>query len=97
MGNRITRTGRITHTGVLPVYKYEDRDGVQTLVSLTHDVQMIVEIQDGPDAGREVRISLTTLEALFQTRTLELVRHEAHAKTKAMEALDAAETAEQDA
>lgn len=97
MGFKQIRDGRITHVGVLPKYTYENRDGVPTLVDLAHIVQVVVEVQDGPDKGREIRIELPGLEPVELARNLELAQHEAHAKTEALDGLDAPETAEQTA
>ena len=43
---------RITHIGRLPVFAYGDKD---ELVSITETVQIITQVTDGPDAGREIR------------------------------------------
>lgn len=56
MANKIVRTGEIVHTGWYPRYVYEDRNGFSTLTDLRHEVQMVVTVQDGPDAGREIRV-----------------------------------------
>lgn len=92
MGLKQIRSGKITHIGVLPRYHYEDRDGIETLVRLDHVVQLVIEVQDGPDKGREVRVELDTLEALHHSRNVDLVRHEAHAKNRAH---DVPETSEE--
>lgn len=92
MGMKKIRSGKITHIGPLPKYQYEDRDGIETLVRLDHIVQLVIEIQDGPDAGREIRVELDTLEALHHSRNVDLARHEAHAKDRAH---DVPETSEE--
>lgn len=86
MGFKQIRSGKITHIGPLPKYHYEDRDGIETLVRLDHVVQLVIEVQDGPDKGREVRVELDTLEALYHSRNVGLARHEAHAKQRAHDA-----------
>lgn len=93
MGLKKRRTGRITHTGSLPKYHYEDRDGISTLVRMDHVVQLVIEITDGPDAGREVQVELGTLEALLLSRNVDRARHEVHAKNRAH---DVPETGEDD-
>jgi hypothetical protein len=57
------RTGRFTHLGWFPFYRYEDRNGVHTSIGIDHCVQVVVTVQDGPDKGREIRMILTQDEA----------------------------------
>lgn len=67
MGFKKTREGAFTHIGRRPVHRYEDRDHsgtpVQTLVGVDECVQIVTEVTDGPDRGREVRVILTREQA----------------------------------
>jgi hypothetical protein len=64
------REGRVIHTGWYTHHVYEDRDGVTTLTGLKHLVQIIVEIQDGPDAGRKIQVRMTREQAMAHIRAL---------------------------
>lgn len=67
MGFKRTREGKFTYIGRRPVHRYESRDyggtPVQTLVAVDQCVQIFTEVTDGPDAGREVRVTLTREQA----------------------------------
>lgn len=58
MGNRVVRNGKIEHVGRYPKWTYGTRDGVETLVDCRSIVQVVVQITDGPDKGREIRLEL---------------------------------------
>jgi hypothetical protein len=70
MGFKKIRNGKITHTGWYPHHVYEDRDGVTTLTGLEHLVQIVVKVQDGPDAGREIQVRMTREQAMAHIRAL---------------------------
>ncbi len=70
MGFRKTREAKVIHVGWLPRHRYEDRDGTMTCTGIDHLVQVVSEITDGPDAGREVRVILTRAEAMEHIRRL---------------------------
>lgn len=84
MATKLVRKGEIVHVGWYPNYVYEDRDGVPTLVDLRHEVQMVVTVQDGPDAGREVRVVLDMeavalhLDAVKEAQRVATKKRQAH-------------------
>lgn len=78
MGSKKIRSGKITHIGPLLKDRYE--------LGSEYVVQVVVTVQDGPDAGREIRVELDTLEALYHSRNIEQARHEAHDKQRAHDA-----------
>lgn len=54
MGMRITRTGKVIHVG------HYLRSWIErSQYKCQRVVQIVVEVQDGPDKGREVRVSMT--------------------------------------
>lgn len=54
MGMRITRTGKVIHVGHY-LRSWIERSQYKAVQA----VQIVITVQDGPDKGREVRVSLT--------------------------------------
>lgn len=82
MGFKKVRKGSINHIGWFPHYRYEDRDGVNTLTGIDHVVQVVVRIADGPDTGREVRVLLSQDEAKTHAHAVMAARDRAVAKQR---------------
>lgn len=72
MGFKKTREAKVVHIGRLPVHRFEDRDGVQTSVGVDQMVQVVLEVTDGPDAGREVRLAMTREDAAEHIQRVQL-------------------------
>lgn len=71
MGIRKVRNAKVTHTGRFPHYRYEQRNGLETLVGVEEQVQVVLEVTDiGPEYGREVVVRMSRTEALAHIRRL---------------------------
>jgi hypothetical protein len=70
MGMRKVYEGRITHVGPRDRHRYEQRDGFETCTGVDHLVQMVVEVTDGPDKGREVVVAMSPEEFRSQAREI---------------------------
>lgn len=68
MGFKKIRKAEVAHIGRLPVHQYEDRDGAQTSVGVDEMVQVVLRVLDGPDYGREIRVTMTRTEAMEHIR-----------------------------
>lgn len=95
MGMKKTRTGRFTHIGWFPHYRYEDRDGVTTGTGIDHMVQFVVEVADGPDAGREVRVTMTPAQAVVFIADVEAAKEATQRKEREYEGFAAEEKDDQ--
>lgn len=71
MGMRKVRNAKVTHVGRFPHYVYEPRNGVETLVGIEEQVQIVTEVTDlGPEYAREIVLRMSRTEALAHIRAL---------------------------
>lgn len=87
MGMRRVREGLITLIGWFPHYIYEGPNG-NVYKGVRHEVQIVTVVQDGPDKGREVRVTMSIDEARKHIAEIEAAIERADQKARAYEGLE---------